>query len=300
MKLRRVVEEAGFEVKKADYAHFAATKNKCSLTYYQSGKVVVQGKDAKEFVEFHLEPEVLGQARLGYEKELNPQMFAPHFGIDEAGKGDFFGPMVVAGAYVNEDIADKLIGHGIRDSKTVTTDKRIQDLADLIRDVVGHRCEVIAIGPERYNQLHRKFRTVNKLLAWGHGKVIENLHAKVPDCPRALSDQFAAPELIESELKAKKIDLILEQRTKAESDIAVAAASILAREKYVLALKELGSRLGVTLPKGSGTPASEMGEKLFKEKGEDVLRTVAKAHFRTFEIVCGRPAPEKTVWRKRL
>jgi ribonuclease HIII len=181
----------------------------------------------------------------------------------------------------------------------VTTDKKIQELADLIREVVGHRCEVIAIGPERYNQMHRKFRTVNKMLAWGHGKVIENLHLKVPSCPRALSDQFAAPELIESELKAKKIEIHLEQRTKAESDIAVAAASILAREKYVLALKELGNRLGVVLPKGSGTPASEMGERLFKERGEEVLRTVAKAHFRTFEIVCGRPAPEKKPWVKR-
>ena len=155
-----------------------ATKNK-----------VVAGKEAKEFVEFVLKPEVLGEAKLGYEKLHNPAMYAPHFGIDESGKGDLFGPLVVAGVYVDEGKAERLIAAGVRDSKTTTSDKKIGELAEEIGKAVGPGREVVTIGPEKYSELYKKFGNLNRLLAWAHGKVIANLHGKIPECPRALSDQ---------------------------------------------------------------------------------------------------------------
>ena len=124
-RLREVIEAKGFEFAPLEYGHFTARKGKCVIHAYQSGKLVVAGKEAREFVEFTLEPEILGEARLGYEKVRNPEMYAPHFGIDESGKGDLFGPLVVAGVYVDEDTADRLLEIGVRDSKTITTDKKI-------------------------------------------------------------------------------------------------------------------------------------------------------------------------------
>ena len=89
------------------------------------------------------------------------------------------------------------------------------------------------IGPERYNDLYEKFGNLNKLLGWGHARVIENLLAKKPDCPRSLSDQFADAKVIQQSLLQHGRKIEIEQRTKAESDVAVTGASILAREAFI-------------------------------------------------------------------
>ncbi|NJK92508.1 MAG: ribonuclease HIII, partial [Blastochloris sp.] len=248
--LQKLVSEQQFEISELPYGHFRASKGKCGVQYYHSGKVVIQGKGAREFIEFYMEPLVMQEARLGYEEELNPEMYSPHFGIDEAGKGDFFGPLVIAGAYVDAGIGRKLREKGIRDSKTVASDKRIFELADIVREVVGPRWEVVSIGPKRYNEMYGQFRNLNRLLAWGHVKVIENLAKKVPDCPRALSDQFARADVLERELAKKKLSLKLEQRTKGESDLAVAAASILAREGFLLGMNKLSEQVAKFCQKG--------------------------------------------------
>ncbi len=201
-RLRELVGAKGFVLGPLEHGHFTARKGKCVISAYLSGKLVVAGKEAKEFVEFVLEPEVLGEARLGYEKLHNPEMYAPHFGIDESGKGDLFGPLVVAGVYVDEEKAERLIAAGVRDSKTITSDKKIGELAEEIGKVVGPGLEVVTIGPERYSELYRKFGNLNRMLAWAHGKVIANLHGRLPDCPRALSDQFGDPRLVEGGVAA--------------------------------------------------------------------------------------------------
>jgi ribonuclease HIII len=298
-RLREVAEGKGFQFGPLDHGHFTARKGKCVLSAYLSGKLVVAGKEAKEFVEFVLEPEVLGEARLGYEKLRNPEMYAPHFGIDESGKGDLFGPLVVAGVYVDEKKADQLIAAGVRDSKTITSDKKIGELAEEIGKTVGPAREVVTIGPERYSELYRKFGNLNRMLAWAHGKVIANLHGKVPDCPRALSDQFGDPRLVEGELRKQGVELKLEQRTKAESDIAVAAASILARAEFVRQLGRLSMDAGVELAKGSGAGVKKQAEEIFQKGGREKLAKICKTHFRTFAEVVGDPVPPKVEWRKR-
>ena len=299
LQLREAILAKGFVLGPLEYGHFSARKGKCVLQMYLSGKLVVAGKEAREFVEFTLEPEILGEACLGYEKVRNPEMYSPHFGIDESGKGDLFGPLVVAGVYVDEDTADRLVEIGVRDSKTITTDKKIGELAEEIGKTVRGGMELITIGPERYSDLYRKFGNLNRMLAWAHGKVIANLHAKVPSCPRALSDQFGDPKLVASELRRQEVEIQLEQRTKAESDIAVAAASILARAEFVRSLSRLSMQAGVELMKGAGAGVKKQAIEIYAKQGREGLAKLSKTHFRTFAEAVGDPVPPKVEWQKR-
>src|SRR5438552_1137734 len=262
-KLRAVLEELGFQFAPKQYTLFFAQKNKLSVAVYEKGpKVLVQGKGVEEFVQFELEPKIFGEARLGYEEVHLPKMFEPHFGIDESGKGDFFGPLVIAGTYVDRGIARKLLDAGVQDSKRIGSDARIRALAQTIRKTAGGLTDTVLIGPARYNELYEKFGNLNSLLGWGHARVIENLLAKKPDCSRALSDQFADARVIEQSLQRHGRKIEIEQRTKAESDVAVAAASILAREAFIDWLERRGKALGLRLERGVSASVKEAAKKL--------------------------------------
>jgi ribonuclease HIII len=281
-KLRALLEADDFRFEPKPYTLYYAFKDKLNVAVYEKGpKVVLQGKGTQDFVTFRLEPEVLGEARLGYEEVLNPEMFSPHFGVDESGKGDFFGPLVIAGCYVDRGIARRFMEAGIQDSKRIGSDQRIRDFADLIRKTQGAVQSVVAIGPDRYNQLYAKFGNLNRLLAWGHARVIENLLEARPDCPRALSDQFGNPALIKRALLEKGRAIELEQRTKAESDLAVAAASILAREAFINWLQVNGRKLQKELPRGVSALVKDTARGLVAAHGPEVLGKVAKMHFKT-------------------
>jgi ribonuclease HIII len=196
-KLRVLLEQLGFEFSQKEYTLFFAQKNRLSVAVYEKGpKVLVQGRGAEEFVQFELEPKILGEAKLGYEEVHSPEMFEPHFGVDESGKGDFFGPLAIAGVYVDRGIARKLLDAGVQDSKRIGSDARIRALAQTIRKSANGLVETVLIGPQRYNELYEKFGNLNKLLGWGHARVIENLLAKKPDCSRSLSDQFSDAHVI--------------------------------------------------------------------------------------------------------
>src|SRR5437016_6660651 len=174
-KLRSLLDDLVFEFSPKPYTLFFGQKNKLSVAVYEKGpKVLIQGKGVEEFVQFELEPKILGEAKLGYEEVHAPEMFEPHFGVDESGKGDFFGPLVIAGAYVDRVIARKLIEAGVQDSKRIGSDTRIRTLADAIRKTSMGLIEVVSIGPAKYNDLYEKFGNLNKLLATGHVRVIEN------------------------------------------------------------------------------------------------------------------------------
>ncbi len=279
--LRSLLRERGFEFKEKPYTLFAAAKGKLNIAVYEKGpKVLVQGKETEEFVRFTLEPEVIGEAELGYEEERDPEMFEPHFGIDESGKGDFFGPLVIAGAYTDRGSARALIDAGVMDSKKIS-DGKIKKLAKLIRETPGLDHEVIMIGPRKYNELYAKIGNLNKLLAWGHAAAIERLCEKRPACARALSDQFARPTLIKQKLGPRGRGITLQQRTKAESDIAVAAASVLARDKFVWWMEGASEKFGLELPKGASAAVKKAARQLVAESGREVLRELAKLHFKT-------------------
>lgn len=289
--LRKLLHDQGFEFVERPYTIFFAQKAKLSVAVYEKGpKVVVQGKETEDFVRFHLEPEILKEARVGYEEVLNPEMFEPHFGIDESGKGDFFGPLVIAGAYVDRDIARHLLNLGVTDSKRISSDNRIHQLADDISRTPSLVSNVVLIGPEKYNQLYEKFANLNDLLAWGHARVIENLLQRKPDCKRSLSDKFANEKVIKRALLKQAREIQIDQRTKAESDIAVAAASILARDKFVRWLENRSKVLGVQLPKGVSAAVKSAAKTVLQNGGRDSLGTIAKMHFKTaIEVLADGP-----------
>ena len=285
-RLKRDLEARGFMFRDVPYAHFGAEHRgeKVSVAMYTSGKLVVQGKGTTDFVQFYLEPQLLGEAKLGYEHILDPTMLEPRIGVDESGKGDFFGPLVIAGAFLNEAAAYNMMEIGVRDSKMIKSDARIAEIAKQIRLTEGCVTDVVAIGPEKYNQLHAQMGNVKNILGWGHARVIEDLLGRV-DSPKAISDQFGNKRIIERALmeRGRKIELV--QRHKAESDLAVAAASIIARNEFVMRLRRLGKEYGVELPKGASTAVEEAAVQLVTKHGRDALAKVAKMHFRTSQKV---------------
>ena len=283
--LKILLKMGNYRPKQVPHTVIAVEAQDCVVNLYKSGKCLVQGKGAADWVTFVLEPLVLGEARLGYEDVLNPEANAPHMGVDESGKGDFFGPMVVAAAYVDEALAKDLRAMNVRDSKTITSDKAALDLAKKIRERLGDRFALVAIGPAAYNRLYATMNSVNRILAWGHARAIENLLEKVPDCPRALSDQFGPEQQIQRALQQKGRRIKLEQRHKAESDVAVAAASILARAGFLMALAKLGEQYAVKLPKGASEQVKATAGELVKKHGGAALLETAKCHFKTTDDV---------------
>jgi ribonuclease HIII len=302
--LHEHLKENHFEFREVPYARFAGAKDKLNVVFYESGKLVVQGKGAQEFVEFVLEPVILQQAKLGYEEVLNPDLLLPRIGVDESGKGDFFGPLCIAGVYLNEAVVRQWKDAGVQDSKRIGGDKRIADLADLITKTPGAVTSVVPIGNEAYNRLYLKMKSINTLLAWGHARVIENLmlqqHRMEPKPVRAISDQFASSkEVVGKALMSLGRGIELVQRHKAEEDLAVAAASILARNEFVKRLAALEKQFEIKLPKGASAAVDAAAKEFIAKHGAENLPKVAKMHFRTALRAQGLPEPPRVEWRKR-
>jgi ribonuclease HIII len=166
-------------------------------------------------------------------------------------------------------------------------DRKPLELGADIKTICRHG--VIAIGPQKYNELYGKIRNLNRLLAWGHAKALETLLERV-SCERAISDQFGDERLILNALQEKGRRIVLEQRTKAESDLAVAAASIVARAEFLLRLKRLSDEIGTVLPKGASPAVELAGRMVVKKHGQERLGTVAKLHFKTTKAVLEQTA----------
>jgi ribonuclease HIII len=235
---------------------------------------------------------------------LNPELLAPRIGVDESGKGDFFGPLCIAGVYINPAVIEAWKGAGIRDSKNISSDTRIAELARLIRATPGCVQDVVLIGNEAYNRNYAKMKSVNKLLAWGHARVIEDLmgvaYQMNPPPARAISDQFAHDKGVVSKAMMKLgrgIELV--QRHKAEDDLAVAAASILARNEFVTRLRDLGKKYDMTFPKGASAAVDAAAKEFVAKHGAAELAKVAKTHFRTALRAQGLPEPPKVEWKRR-
>ena len=285
------------------HASFAARKDKINLVVYESRKLVVQGKGTGEFVEFVLEPLILKRAEVGYEEVLHPEHFLPRLGIDESGKGDFFGPLCIAGVYVNESVVKSWKEAEVQDSKNIGSDKRIADLAELIKSTPGCVWSVVPIGNHAYNRLYNTMRSVNRILAWGHARTIENLmlkqHQMNPKPVRAISDQFAQDkETVSKALMSLGQSIELVQRHKAESDAAVAAASILARHEFVTRLGSLEKSVGMRLPKGASAAVDAAAKAFVAKEGPEKLESISKKHFRTWFRALDMPEPPKTAWKR--
>lgn len=213
----------------------------------------------------------------------------PIIGTDESGKGDYFGPLVSAGVYVDQESARSLIDYGVKDSKKLSDKKNIE-LAKKVARICEGRYAIIEVSPEKYNdlydQLKREKKNLNTLLAWGHAKAIEEILFKV-DCKIAIADQFADEKFILSKLQERGKTLKLVQMHKAEQNIAVAAASILARARFLEKLSKLSGEYKIDFPKGASQRVTEIAKKFVELYGKEKLGVVAKLHFKITPEVFG-------------
>jgi ribonuclease HIII len=214
-----------------------------------------------------------------HQSQLFPE--AGHIGTDESGKGDYFGPLVVAGFFFQDDQREVLRELGVKDSKNLS-DGRVRDIAEILKK--GYVQSLIVIGPEKYNELYLKMRNLNRILAWGHARAIENILSRVP-CSKAVTDKFGDEKFVLNALlkQGKAIELV--QRPRAEEDPAVAAASILARAEFLKRLYFLGREWGLELPKGAAPKVEEAGANFVRKHGAEALDKVAKTHFKITERI---------------
>lgn len=204
----------------------------------------------------------------------------PRIGTDETGKGDYFGDLVVAGVYfdrMSDPLATVL---GVKDSKKLT-DKQATAIAVEIRKAFP--VEIVRISPLKYNELYEKMGNLNKLLAWAHARVIENL-VEQTGAGLVVSDQFGNASVLENALMRNGQQVRLVQITQGERDLAVAAASIVARAAFLQRMAALSKEVGVTLPKGA-THVIPTAKQIYANGGMDLLRQVAKLHFKTTQQV---------------
>lgn len=295
-----------------DYSYsFEDGKQKLVVKQYTSGKLQLQGMagdlykraldvilplynlkypQAKLAVSDYLQ--VASYARTGSKPKLESEIEEiplPYIGTDESGKGDYFGPMVIAGVWLDEPTLHKLELMGVKDSKMLS-DKRCRALAKEIRTVCNDKYQEVEISPERYNELYEQFRVekknLNHLLAWGHARAIESILER-HNCGHAVADQFGNEEYIASRLMQRGKNLKLIQIPKGERYIAVAAASILARDYFLRRLEQISQQVGIVLPKGASDVVIDAAKTIVKRTNAEELKKVAKLHFRTTKLILG-------------
>jgi ribonuclease HIII len=301
-KLRQYLETRGFSFETRPHQEFLARKDAVVVNLYTSGKVVFGGsnkagiQEIKEFLVATGSVDVTEK-----EKEYPPvEVAGTRIGTDEAGKGDYFGPLVIAGVLVTADKEQELSQLGVRDSKTLR-EKTISNLAFDIKRILNREdYEVIWISPTTYNILYQKLGNLNRILGWGHARAIENLLSTEKHCKAAIADQFGDQRYIANALMRKGREIELLQIPKAERDLAVATASIIARDTFVCKLREMGEKYGTVFPQGSAAVV-EFGKQFVKENGVDALLHVAKVHFSITREITGGFVPHigedlKTDW----
>jgi len=275
--LKEALLEQGFELSTPPYTHFAGKKKGLSVTLYTSLKLTVMGKEMGPFIEFFLEPQILGTFTFTHPVAAKELDLTARIGVDEAGKGDFFGPLCIASVYGAGDDILKMAALGIKDSKNLS-DATVLKLADQIKKNFIH--EVIRISPLKYNEMYASFGNLNSLLAWGHATAIENVCQK-SGCTNVVIDKFAHEHVVERAVARKKLNITLTQKVRAEEDLVVASASILARAAFLDGMKKLSTECGFELPKGASAQVKEAARKAISTFGREVLPKISKTHFKT-------------------
>jgi len=280
--LRHQLERAGFRFSDFDHAFWRATNDIHTLTLYQSGKLLIQGKDVDWITRllqnkgFALsDPNPPSPQRPGVSKWI---------GTDESGKGDYFGPLIIAGVLVTTETRRELLRNGVRDSKRLSTSS-IKKLAPKIKALCPH--SIVVVSPNEYNKAYEQLQDYGKhrrILAWGHARAIEDILEKEP-CGYAISDQFGHERFIINALMEKGRNISLEQRPHAEDDIAVASASILARDEYLRRLKALSIEYSIDLSPGASHKIIQLGREFVFRHGAAELKEVAKIHFITTQHI---------------
>ena len=275
--IRAFFQQHDFEFDDVAHAFWRALGPDIRATFYRSGKLLLQGKEASAWrglLSDVSSSAIPYAAALARHPRPNPNVWG---GTDEAGKGDYFGPLVVAGVAVKRSDLPLLFELGIDDSKALS-DARIKQMDGSIRKLCEH--QILMIGPEKYNQLYSKIGNLNRLLAWAHAKVIENLINDAASTPEwFLIDRFANEGTMKRALSRIEPSPNYDQWPKAESDPAVGAASVLARAAFLRGIGALSRRFDVKLPLGGGASTLSSGRQIIELHGRSALGQVAKLHF---------------------
>lgn len=276
--LRGRIEAGAFEHKSVPHALFSVKGEGVVATLYTSGKLVIQGQDPALFAERYA-----GHAAQSAARPARPDMVDRALvGSDECGKGDYFGPLVVVGVRLEAGEGPKLRAAGVRDSKELSDEAALR-LGAALRSQFPHA--IARLDPPQYNGIWRRPGQLNEMLADLHAEVIRKLAR--PGI-HVLVDQFADARVMLKRVAG--LDIHFEQRTRAESEPAVAAASVVAREEYLLALRALSEEFGIDLHKGAGAPTDRAAERFVLLHGREALSQVAKLHFKnTQKIRAGAP-----------
>jgi ribonuclease HIII len=271
--LRARLSAGSFEYGTVPYAEFRAKGEGVVATLYSSGKFVVQGGDPAAFVArwTDLDPgaSAAPKARKSAREDAPLDLDPPVTGSDEAGKGDYFGPLVVAAVRADGDMLERL------------TDSRALKLGAQLRDEVEFA--VRRVDPNEYNAIYPDYPALNPMLADLHAEVIGQL---AQPGENVLVDQFERRGLVRERLEPLKIRLT--EVPRAERHAAVAAASIIARQEFLLGLAELSEDFGMPLHKGAGAPTDAVGRRLVEEQGEEALQGAAKLHFKNTRKILDR------------
>lgn len=270
------------EWRHVDHARFAVKAEGVSLVCYMSGKLVLQGSNLELFVQRYLD----GVGAAVPKPAADPVLLFDRatIGSDEAGKGDYFGPLVVAAVHAEPAQARELSAMGIADSKTLS-DLRMMPMAELIER--GFDCEVRALPPAEYNQRYQRDPNVNHLLADLHAEVIAALLQRHPQAV-AVVDRFGSEHLVASRLQQRRAaPRQLLQVPRAEAHPVVAAASVVARVHFLEGLRQCESECGVDLHKGAGPPVDTAAQRVFRVGGAALVAQVAKLHFKNTERIRG-------------
>ncbi len=219
-QLRAYLRDRGYVFREVKFAYFGASRNNVNITCYMNGRLLVQGRGTADFVRYYLEPELLREIRFGYEHLLQEGVSGEErIGVDESGKGDYFGPLVIAGVHADRTNLKDLYDLRPTESKRISDQKALR-LTPIISS--KFKTSIVIIGPEKYNMLYDKMSNLNRILAWGHARVVENLLAKV-NCKKVIVDQFADKSALRGALMKKGRRIDLQQMPRAERDIVVAA-----------------------------------------------------------------------------
>ena len=283
-ELRERLESRGVELLEAPHAYWRARVPGGSITFYRSGKLLIQGKECSQWAAVLAPHEVIAEGtRFDAALKKHPgETPAAWIGSDESGKGDYFGPLVVCAVRVEKEQLPLLDELGVADCKTLS-DNQVRELFQGLKATVAH--EAVVIPPRRYNELYRKMRNLNQLLAWAHARAIENLLGEFDDVELAVVDRFTPNDRLDRALMERAREIEVLQRPRAEDDPAVAAASIIARALFLQGLRKLGKAYRMRFPKGAGGQVNSAAKKLVKAEGRDELSNVAKVHFANTKAV---------------
>jgi len=274
-ELKTRLESEGYEFNSLPYGHFSARSPGVVINAYRSGKVVIQGTGT-ELASRRLS-DLLGETVAAAAAKRLPGL--PLIGTDEAGKGDYFGPLAVAGVAVERDQAWLLEDIGVRDCKKMS-DEAVLRVGAEIRASLPHA--LVVLEPEEYNRIHRRVGNLNRMLADAHAEVIAALRRRCPGVDRVLVDRFGNESLVTGALEKRKVEAKVFQEVRAEENPVVAAASIVAREAFLRSLDDLYLLVGEDLPKGAAdSRVLAVGRRILERDGREGLGRVAKLHFKT-------------------